>query len=104
MSEATLAQRYYERRKYPEQQVWGELRRGEQALWQEVVDQVLDVSGLAAALELLSDALNDLFHVLISEFDRDPMDCVEDYLPWTAERQFALRLALAAAAPVEETI
>lgn len=47
---------------------------------------------MATDLEVVSEALNDLFHVLISEFDRDPMDLVENYLPWTAEQK--MRLAL----------
>lgn len=62
-----------------------------------------DNAALRAALTglpIVVEALNDLFHVLISEFDRDPMNCVENYLPWPAEKRFALRQAIVAAAAV----
>lgn len=39
-----LAEHYYERRKYEHQRPWADLRPHEQRLWQEVVDQVLEVA------------------------------------------------------------
>lgn len=64
-----------------------------------VAEEVERLSVRAGIADLMAEALNDLFHVVISEFDKHgAMENVEGYLPWTSERKRELRNALDGAA------